>query len=170
MDHVVEKMTGFQVIGFEKTFTYEDAYREIPLFWGEFFEKYGHIMRTTAKPTTAVEAAICENAVGEYGVCVEDSAKAGSFRYLIAGRYTGGETPEGMVTFRFPDLLWAKFRCSGALPGALQAVNTAIYREWLPGNVEYKIAMGANIEWYSCGDTAAADYESAIWMPVERKE
>ncbi|MGN1105655.1 MAG: hypothetical protein ACI4RH_03325 [Huintestinicola sp.] len=43
------------------------------------------------------------------------------------------------------------------------------YSEWLPGNPDFDIAFGANIEWYSEGDTSAADYESAIWIPVKRK-
>lgn len=41
-----------------------------------------------------------------------------------------------------PDMEWAKFRCVGSMPGALQSVNTKIFKEWLPGNREYKIAMG----------------------------
>lgn len=169
MDYVVEKMPGFEVIGFERTFTYEDAYREIPVFWEEFMQKYAPIMTQNAKPTNELERAVLENMLGEFGVCIEDSGPEDSFRYLIAGRHIGGDAPAGMVTYRFPDLLWAKFRCVGALPGALQAVNTAIYSEWLPGNSQYKIALGANIEWYSCGDTTIADYESAIWMPVEKQ-
>lgn len=57
------------------------------------------------------------------------------------------------------------------MPGTLQSVNTKIFNEWLPGNEEYEIAMGANIEWYSAeGNTSDADYESAIWLPVKRKK
>lgn len=63
---------------------------------------------------------------------------------------------------------WAKFRCVGSLPGALQSVNTKIFNEWLPNNGEYKIAMGCNIEYYSKGNPNSSDYESAIWIPVER--
>ena len=55
------------------------------------------------------------------------------------------------------------------MPEALQKINTKIFQEWLPGNEEYEIAMGANIEWYSKGDTTDVDYESAIWLPIKRK-
>ena len=55
------------------------------------------------------------------------------------------------------------------LAEALQAVNTKIFKAWLPGNHEYEIAMEANIEWYAKGDTQSPDYESAIWIPVKRK-
>lgn len=72
-------------------------------------------------------------------------------------------------TGQSPDMEWAKFRCVGPMPEALQAVNTRIFKEWLPGNPEYEIAMYANIEWYAKGDTSSPDYESAIWIPVKRK-
>ena len=77
--------------------------------------------------------------------------------------------PEGMKIFDLPELEWAKFMCTGPMPGALQSVNTKIFRKWLPNNPEYEIAMGVNIEWYFEGDTRAADYKSAIWIPVKRK-
>ena len=94
---------------------------------------------------------------------------ATAYRYLIAGIYKGGEVPEGMTVYELPDMEWAKFRCIGSLPGALQAVNTKVFREWLPENPDYEIAMGVNIEWYAKGDTASADYESGIWLPIKRK-
>ena len=57
---------------------------------------------------------------------------------------------------------WAKFLVTGPIPAALQTVNTKIFREWLPNNPEFEIAMGANIEWYSKGDISSQDYEAAI--------
>lgn len=74
-----------------------------------------------------------------------------------------------MEVYEFPDFEWAKFRCVGPLPAALQTVNTKIFKEWLPGNTEFEIAMGANIEWYQRGDMSALEYESGIWLPVIRK-
>jgi AraC family transcriptional regulator len=55
------------------------------------------------------------------------------------------------------------------MPGALQSVNTKIFKEWLPGNPDYEIATGMNIEWYSSGDCSSYDYESEIWIPVKKK-
>lgn len=48
-------------------------------------------------------------------------------------------------------------------------MNTKIFKEWLPGNPDYEIAMGINIEWYSNEDCKAFDYESEIWIPVKEK-
>ena len=89
--------------------------------------------------------------------------------YWIAGEYTGGDVPEGMTVCELPAMEWAKFRCKGPLPGALQAVNTRIFSEWLPGNTEYELAHEANIEWYAPGDPQDAGYESDIWVPVKLK-
>ena len=63
----------------------------------------------------------------------------------------------------------AKFKCTGPMPGALQSVNTQIFNEWLPGNQYYDISAGINIEWYTMGDCNASDYESQIWIPVNKK-
>lgn len=167
MDYIVEKMSGFKVIGFEKVFSFESGYNEIPKFWDEFS---GNLMRlySEGNPKTDIEKAICDNNIGMFGVCVDDIGKNGEFRYIIAGIYRGGEVPEGMVTYELPEIEWAKFRCVGPLPGALQSVNTKIFKEWLPNNGEYKIAMGCNIEYYSQGNPTSSDYESAIWVPVVR--
>ena len=106
--------------------------------------------------------------VGEFGVCVEDEGDTEHFRYYIAGAYQGGEVPEGMKVVESPASEWAKFKCTGAMPEALQTVNTRIFKEWLPGNGEYEMAHQLNIEWYSGGDTDSDTYESAIWIPVKR--
>lgn len=169
MDYVVEKMKSFKLIGFEREFTNDESYQEIPKFWDEFYQKYRKLLMEKGKPNGKVEETICNCCVGEYGVCIDDTGKEGKFRYLIAGSYTEGEVPEGMSVYEFPGLEWAKFSCKGSMPEALQTINTKIFQEWLPGNAEYEIAMGANIEWYSKGDTTDVDYESAIWLPIKRK-
>ena len=77
---------------------------------------------------------------------------------------------KGLELIEFPRMEWVKFRCTGPLPTAMQAVNSRIYSEWLPNNPEYEIAMGANIEWYTKGDVQALDYMSEIWIPVQHRE
>ncbi len=168
MDCVVEKMNGFTVIGFEKIVAYDNAYEMIPKFWKECAKKYLGPACKSEKPSNDIEQAVYDCNIGEFGVCIEDIDGYGKFRYLIAGTYHGGAVPDGLKVFEFPDMDWAKFRCVGPMPSSLQAVNTKIFKEWLPGNEEYKIAMGANIEWYSDGDNSVFNYESAIWVPVER--
>lgn len=170
MDYTVEKLDKLQLIGMEREFSPETSYREIPKFWDEFIAAHCAPLWGGKKPETALEKAVCECSIGEFGVCVEECAARGRFRYLIAGKYDGREVPEGLTVVTLPALEWAKFRCSGPMPESLQSVNTKIFQEWLPGNPEFEIAYGANIEWYSMEkETSAPDYESEIWIPVKRK-
>lgn len=171
MNYVVSPMWGFKVIGFERIFSNETAYKEIPLFWDEICEKYcTHTIYAGLEPSCPEEQAIIDNCIGEYGVCIDDVGN-GKFRYLIAGRYTGGEIPESMTLFEFPKCEWAKFKCMGPMPESLQTLNTQIFKEWLPGNPDFEIAGGYNVEWYSCdGEKTDENYESGIWIPVKRYE
>lgn len=178
MDFVLEKMAGFKVIGFSREFSFENSYEEIPKFWDEICEKYMSRLYKGEKPQTPQEQAFLLYRIGEFGVCIDDIGKDGKFRYLIAGRYmdTGmsekilTNIPEGMEVYEFEDMEWAKFKCVGPMPQALQSVNTQIFKEWLPGNPDYEIAGKYNIEWYSgAGSTQDADYQSAIWIPVKKK-
>lgn len=170
MDYSVEKMNSFKIIGYQREFEYDTAYAEIPKFWDEITSQ--KIFRLSGKSAleTLEEKTIRNCQIGEFGVCIDDIGKEGKFRYLIAGTYTDGDIPEGMTVYEFPDLEWAKFKCVGPMPGAIQSVNTKIFKEWLPGNAEFEIAMDANIEWYSAGENLTdINYESGIWIPVKRK-
>ncbi len=170
MDFKVVPLFGFKVIGFQREFSYEDAYAGIPRFWDEICEKYAANVYAGNEPANPYEKALVDNCIGEYGVCIDD-LDGGKFRYLIAGKYAGGEVPEGMVLYEFPRGEWAVFDCVGPMPEALQSVNTRIFREWLPGNPEFELAGNANVEWYDCvnGEKTDPDYHSAIWIPVKRK-
>jgi len=171
MDYKITPMFPFKVIGFQKEFDNETAYTEIPKFWDEICEKYALGVYAGNAPANPYEQALIDNCIGEYGVCIDDIG-GGKFRYLVAGKYTGGDVPEGMVVYEFPRSDWAVFNCIGPIPDALQSVNTRIFREWLPGNPEYKLCGNANVEWYDCvnGEKTDPDYHSAIWVPVKRKE
>lgn len=169
MDYTVEKIKGMRLIGFERIFSMETSYREIPKFWEEFAKSCMAPLCAGKTPQSDIERTVCECGIGEYGLCVDDIPGSGDFHYMIAGAYKGGKVPIGMKVRELPEMEWAKFRCTGPLPGALQSVNTAVFKEWLPGNGEYEIAAGLNIEWYAKGDTGAADYESGVWIPVRRR-
>ena len=171
MDFVVEKMNEFKLIGFEREFSLDTSYEEVPKYWNEIFEKYVGPLMKKDKPETEIEEAICSYGIGEYGVSIDDGREnEGMFKYMVAGAYTGGKVPEGMKVYEVPETDWAKFACKGPIPGALQSVNRKIFNEWLPGNPDYEISMGTNIEWYSKeGTTTSIDYESAIWVPVKKK-
>ena len=171
MEPKITPMFPFKLIGFQKEFTYEEAYSEIPRFWNETCEKYANNVYAGNPPANPYEQALMDNCIGEYGVCIDDLG-GGRFRYLIAGKYTGGPVPEGMVLYEFPRHAWAVFDCVGPNPQTLQSVNTRIFQEWLPGNPDYELSGNATVEWYDClhGEMTDADYHSAIWVPVKRKD
>ena len=160
-----------KIIGFQKVFTYEEAYREIPKFWDEICAKYAFPVYAGNAPKNAYEKAIVEKCIGEYGVCI-DEVGGGKFRYIIGGRYSGGEVPEGMALVEFPMGEWAVFDCVGAMPEALRPLNTRIFKEWLPGNEAYELRGNATMEWYDAvnGEKTDPDCHSAIWIPVKRKK
>ena len=170
LDYRITPMFPFSVIGFQRVFDNETAYAEIPKFWDEICEKYANNVYAGNAPANACEQALMDNCIGEYGVCIDDIG-GGKFRYLIAGKYTGGEVPEGMAVYEFPRGEWAVFNCVGPMPDALQRVNTRIFREWLPGNPTYELCGNASVEWYDCvnGEKTDPDYHSAIWVPVKKK-
>ena len=169
MDYKISPMFPFKLIGFQRIFTLENSYEEIPKFWDEICEKYANNVYAGNEPANPYEQAIIDNCIGEYGVCIDDLG-GDKFRYLVAGKYTGGEIPEGMTVYEFPRSEWAVFDCVGPNPETLQSINTRIFREWLPGNTEYELSGNANVEWYDCtGNMTDPDYHSAIWIPVKRK-
>ena len=171
MDVKIAPMFPFKVIGFQNVFENETAYAEIPKFWNEICEKYAYSVYAGNAPANPYEQALVDNCIGEYGVCIDDIG-GGKFRYLIAGKYTGGAVPEGMVVYEFPRNAWAVFNCIGPNPQTLQSVNTRIFSEWLPGNPDYELSGNATLEWYDCvnGEMKDPDYHSAIWVPVKRKK
>ena len=173
MNYKITRLFGFRVIGFARRFSMDTSYSEIPAFWDEICEKVAAGVYAGNPPATPQEKALVDNCIGEYGVCIDDpqTAKNGEFTYMIAGKYTGGEVPEGMTLYEFPSMEWAVFNCIGPIPEALQSMNTRIFREWLPGNPEYELCGNATVEWYDCinGEKEDPDYHSAIWIPIRRK-
>lgn len=168
MDYVVEKMDAFQVVGFREEISGERAYEMCPKFWDRIKAQYFTPLWNGKQAATDLERAIVECNIGMFGVCVENAENPSTFSYLAAGRYDGRPVPEGLEVVDIPAATWVKFRAVGPLPGALQALNSQIFQEWLPGNEEYELAYPINIEYYRGGENGP-DYESAIWLPVIKK-
>ena len=156
MNYKIKTLQSFKVVGFEKEFDIENSYEMIPKFWDEIF-------------TNVDKQTLSKYGIGEYGVCVDD-LEGTKFRYLIAGKYDGGEVPAGMSVYELPKQEWAIFECVGPCPETLQKINTQIFHEWLPGNPDYEFCGKANIEWYSDSDNTSSDYHSQIWIPVKKRD
>lgn len=157
MDYRIEKKGEFTVIANAKTFAYEGAKDVIPQFWQEHY--------ASGKGQT-----VC----GEYGINIDEAMGMDSFEYLIADTYKGQELPEGFVLRTVPSFDWAIFPCRGAMPNALQDINTKIFTEWLPAISEYEFAAGYCVEMYDdpkkyAKGTMDENYYCEIWIPVKRK-
>lgn len=157
MDYRIEKKEAFTVIANAKKFAYERAKEMIPQFWGEHY--------ASGKAQT-----VC----GEFGINVDEMRGMDTFEYLIADTYRGQAVPEGFVLRTIPSFCWAVFPCRGAMPTALQDVNTKIFTEWLPAINEYEFAAGYCVEMYDdprkyAKGTMDENYYCEIWIPVKRK-
>lgn len=146
---IVEK-AQFTVMGRARKFNTDTSYKEIPEFWLEHMK-------------SDLQKTIC----GMYGVCIDGDGK--DFDYLIADNYIPWEEiPEGCETRVIPAGTWAVFPCRGALPEALQSVNTKIWSEWLPSCKAYTLAGNYNIEMYAPPCENDEETYSEIWVPVKK--
>ena len=158
MDYKIVKKDAFTVIANAKEFSYEGAKESVPQFWQEHYQtgKGKYIM-------------------GVYGINIDIEMGMNKFEYLIADPYDmQKELPEGIVTRTIPAFTWAVFPCRGAMPDALQDVNTKIYTEWLPALREYEFAAGYCVEYYDDPakyekGTQDENYYCEIWIPVKKK-
>lgn len=153
MEYRILEKAAFTVMGKSRRFCSDTSYEEIPKFWQE------HMNSSDNK-------IVC----GMYGICLDGDGK--NFDYLIADNYLPwNEIPEGYVTKVIPAGTWAVFPCRGALPKALQDVNTKIWSEWLPNCKEYKLAGNYNLEVYlTPPQENPDDYYSEIWVPVIKNQ
>ena len=56
-------MFPLRVIGFQREFSYESAYAEIPKFWDEICEKYAANVYAGNAPANAYEQALVDNCI-----------------------------------------------------------------------------------------------------------
>lgn len=146
---IVEK-AAFTAVGAAKNFNSDTSYAEIPKFWQEFM--------------SGDRKGIC----GAFGICFDVDGK--NFTYLIADLYQPwNDIPEGCTTKTFEGGLWAVFPCRGALPNALQSVNTQIWSEWLPSLKGYKLGGNYDIEVYAPPAEKPEDTYSEIWIPLVKE-
>ena len=158
MDYRMEKKEAFTVIANRKVFSYEGANQEVPKFWQDHFKE--------GKGQTVM---------GMYGINIDEEMKRDSFEYLIADPYDPAkEVPEGFVVKTIPAFTWAIFPCKGAMPDALQNVDTKIFSEWLPALQKYEVAAGYCMEYYDDPKkypegTLDKNYYCEIWVPVKER-
>jgi len=153
MDYKIEEKEAFKVIGIAREFNMDTCGNEIPKFWQEHFESGGG-----------------EYVCGMFGIGFKSEKGGKFFDYMIADCAEGKENvPESYITKTIPAGTWAIFPVRGAMPKAIQDINTRIWSEWVPNCRDYEIADDCCIEMYSDGDHGSPDYYSEIWIPVKKK-
>lgn len=166
MKFSIQRKEKFRVVGFSRVFSGADSYEMIPMFWDEMTGKYASHLMKGQPPEGAMEQYVAAHHIGEFGVCIDDMG-ADHFHYMIAGYDTGEPVPEGMTVHEIDAGEWAVFDCTMK---TLQQTNTAIWKEWLPGNHEYEIAGQDSIEWYSPEGNPGPDQKCQIWIPVKKSK
>ncbi|MCI9653052.1 MAG: AraC family transcriptional regulator [Acholeplasmatales bacterium] len=164
MDFKFEELDTFKVIGLSRDISFEASYTDIPSFWNEFCQSISSGSKEMLKE------AILNHCIGELGICFGEIGNTKTFKYMIGGFYDKGPVPKDLEVVEIPKNLWVKFKSVGAMPNAIQELNTRIFKEWLPGNKDYEIAAEYNIEWYSRDKNMnSSEYISEIWLPIKRK-
>lgn len=157
MDYRITKKESFTVIASSKEFSYENAQKEVPLFWQEHY-------------ASGKGKHVC----GMFGINIDPDMGNEKFEYLIADVYNpSADIPEGFVTRIIPAFTWAVFPVRGAMPDALQDTNIKIFSEWLPALKEYEFVAGYCVEMYDIPDkypkgTQDENYYTEIWIPVKK--
>lgn len=158
MDYRIVKKEAFTVIANAGVFSYESAKDVVPQFWQEHYQ-----------------AGKGKTVMGVYGINIDLNMGQDTFEYLIADPYDPvKEVPEGFIVKTIPGFTWAVFPCKGAMPYALQDVNTKIFTEWLPALKEYEFVAGYCVEYYDDPSkypkgTQDENYYCEIWIPVKKK-
>ncbi len=158
LEYTLETIKAFKVMGIKQRFTYENAFDEVPKYWGKWQKQYQkQCLETTVN-------------MGKYGISVDAGKNGQMFEYYIAGDFDAAHVNNEWEILEIPALEWVKFSCIGPMPTSLQSLNTRIFNEWLPGNKVYEISAGYNIEVYKPGDINDINYTCEIWLPVKKIE
>ena len=158
MDYRITKKEAFTVLAASKEFRYENAKRDIPLYWEEHY-------------TSGRGKYVC----GMFGINIDPQMGNERFEYLIADIYNPSvDIPEGYVVKTIPAFTWAVFPCKGAISQTMQNVNAKIFSEWLPALQDSEFAAGYCVEMYDAPDkypngTEDEDYYAEIWIPIKKK-
>ncbi len=135
---IVEK-SPFTVVGYKRPFLNDTSYHDIPLWWEELMQQQLPFMPI-------------------FGLCTDKDGH--SFDYLVADLYAPWkDVPEGCATHFIPGGTWAVFPCTQQ---TLQATNTRMWAEWLPGAAAWKLSGRYNLEVYG------PDGYVELWLPITK--
>lgn len=158
LDYRITEKESFTILGMSRVFPYENAKRDIPTFWEEYYAEGNG-----------------KYACGMFGVNIDPQMGNETFEYLIADVYNpAADIPQGFEVRTIPAFTWAVFPCRGPVSSTMQDVNIKLFSEWLPAQKEYEYAAGYCVEMYNAPNeypkgTEDENYYAEIWIPVKKK-
>lgn len=159
MNYRIETKEAFRIVGPKRHYKLdvEGNFAEVPLFWQEAGQA-GVIPR------------LCELMNSEpSGILGVSTCMDGKdFDYYISVA-SDKPAPEDMAEYIVPACTWGIFECIGAMPKAIQELQTRIVSEWLPAS-GYEYADAPDIEIYLEGDQSSPDYRCEVWLPITAKK
>ncbi len=172
VDMHIEKLDSFKLIGEVRDMSFETHLEKIPQYWEEYAAKNFDLIKEKTPPSglSERERALYDNRVGRYDAFTTLGVKPGWCRFMIAGKYEGGNVPEGFEVWTIPQGLWARFSCDGPLPAAANNIKKYIWFEWLPGNSDYELSGDYYVSKYSLAKLSSIDYKCEIWLPVRENK
>ena len=159
MNYRIETKEAFRIVGPKRHYKMEveSNFADVPLFWQE-------------QAGAGIVPRLCELMNGQpsgiLGVCTCMEGK--DFDYYISVA-SDKPTPAGMSEYNVPACTWAIFECVGAMPKAIQELQTRIVSEWLPAS-GYEYADAPDIEVYFDGDQSSDSYRCEVWLPVTKNK
>ena len=155
------KKYKFKVIGCKKEIHTENEKEELKAFKKYVYDRYDE---GKANDNDEFSIAMEENNIGEFGI--RKNIGKNSFEYMIAGRYVGGDIPEGMCVEEIPEAEWIIVDYNDAAEG----INTSVENDRKQVAVENDISDKIVIEWYETPEREKKGFRSALWFQVAQKK
>lgn len=159
MNYKIKTKEAFRIVGAKRHYSMdvEESFKLVPQFWNEtaqagLMPKLCEMMNTPP--------------YGILGVCTCMDGK--DFDYYISVA-SDKPLPEGMEEYMVPATTWAIFECVGAMPKAIQELQTRIVSEWLPSS-GYEYSDAPDVEVYFEGEQSSDSYKCEVWLPITKKK
>lgn len=165
LSYKIENKQAFSIIAKTQRFAKLDnvsGREDIPQFWTQC-HKDGTVKKL--EQIAKKDGVLGGNIVG---LCMEDSTVVKDFPYSVGAEYDGGDVPEGYTVYEIPRATWVMFDSTGVMPMAIQDLWHKIFTEFFPMS-EYKPSGNFDIELYTSGSMNDGNYNSEIWVAVEKK-
>lgn len=155
LDYQIVSKPAFRMVGIKETVSKKgnENLVRLPELWRSQYENRKKLALLSEEPEQYV-----------YGVTTNFLNT--HFDYYIAA-ITKEPVGASMNEILLPEVTWAIFQCVGPLPEAQYQMWSRIFTEWIPFS-GYTLMDLPEIEWYSNGDINSPNYESQIWLPVEK--